>query len=656
MIRDKARLKFNMIAKSKEVMAEQTKQRGYSMVEDKVLLETPVKVEFNIDRTITEFNVREQTLILLQKMKEIDKSIKIKSVNQNNAEWDEIHDIPEDEEFNDSFQTKDFLFRKFRKVVVHMKLVSSRYINQIKYSEQVKDFLFKNNVWLKTDRFDSKIESSPGLITMVHPKLINRDEYTQEVVDALAEAYSNMTEKEQENMVESLGCKPKTVQTVPTFYLEHSIKKWRDLKAEVLRINCAKEDSEFLKQLFSYASEQNLLPRGEFLPEGLQLIENSQLVYDILNEHIEYLGLVTSIPLNGLTSEDFSTVAPEKNKTIRDILLGIEGVQSIEKARSRYFSDKWVMIIFKDKQTEILRQFEDQITVYYKNKKGQSKLILAGPKKFNTPTLTSNRVHTYADLLKQKYSTLNTRKKQANSQILKDTEDRNARDDLSSDTLENAETITPAEINNELAETEKRTELENTLLQRITDIENKQTQIEQEQEQLKLKQADKNRTASEVDKQAENKKTEDLINRAIETKIEGLKQDYTTQIARTEQSLQSKIDNTLNDKVNTISAQVGNQIAVQLMEMFKGYISPGQSIGGQKNLGTSGVPFITQDSPTVSTPQKQISALPWTTNNSDTTDNLQKIPDTDTQNTDIEMSANCSPHDTFLEQEKSSNT
>ena len=220
MARDRARPKFTMVAKSKESMAEQIKKRGFSMVEDEVLWETPVKVEYNIDRTITEFNVREQTLILLQKMKAIDKSIKIKSFKQNSAEWDDVQDIPEDEEFNDSFRTKDFLYRKFQKVVVHMKLVSSRHINQIKYSEQVKDFLFKNNVWLKTNRFDSKIESSPGLITMVHPKLLNRDEYTQEVVAALSEAHSNMTEKEQENLVESLGCKPSAEQKVPTFYLE----------------------------------------------------------------------------------------------------------------------------------------------------------------------------------------------------------------------------------------------------------------------------------------------------------------------------------------------------------------------------------------------------------------------------------------------------
>ena len=181
-------------------------------------------------------------------------------------------------------------------------------------------------------------------------------------------------------------------------------------------------------------------------------------------------------------------------------------------------------------------------------------------------------------------------------------------------------------------------------------METKQLWIEKEQEQLKLKQADNNSIGSENDKRAENNKTEELINRAIDQKIAGLKQDYTTQIARTEKLIQDKLDNTLNDKVKTISVHVGNQIAVQLMEMFKGYMSSGQTIGCQNNPETSGVPFITQDSPAVSTPQKQISALPWMTNTSSNTDNLQKILHTDTQDTDIEMSTNCSPHDTSLEQ------
>ena len=43
------------------------------MVEDTVVWENPVKIDFNIDRNIMEFNIRERVITLLQKMKNIDK-------------------------------------------------------------------------------------------------------------------------------------------------------------------------------------------------------------------------------------------------------------------------------------------------------------------------------------------------------------------------------------------------------------------------------------------------------------------------------------------------------------------------------------------------------------------------------------------------------
>ena len=171
--------------------------------------------------------------------------------------------------------------------------------------------------------------------------------------------------------------------------------------------------------------------------------------------------------MRGLPSEDFLTVVPEKNETVREVLLGIEGVQSVKKAWSRYFSDKWVLIILKDKQTEVLTEFEEQITVYYKHQKGQSKLVLAGPKKIITPTLTGNRVHTYAYILKQRYSTSNTSKKQENKHKSRDIEEINSMEDLSSAPEDDTAIITPADNNNKLAATENGTYLEDNLLQRI---------------------------------------------------------------------------------------------------------------------------------------------------------------------------------------------
>ena len=69
----------------------------------------------------------------------------------------------------------------------------------------------------------------------------------------------------------------------------------------MLRVNCAKEDAEFIKGLLSAAGEQGLITRGAFLPAGLQLMESADLVYNILETHAEYMKQVTSIPIGGMS-------------------------------------------------------------------------------------------------------------------------------------------------------------------------------------------------------------------------------------------------------------------------------------------------------------------------------------------------------------------
>ena len=150
------------------------------------------------------------------------------------------------------------------------------------------------------------------------------------------------------------------------------MKKWGDIRVEIVRINCAKEDAEFLKFLLSSASEQNLFSRGEFVPEGLHLLENTDLVYNILSEQKKYLDNVTSIPLSGLTKEDLLKVTEEETP-VKDIILKITGVHSIEKTRERFSPDRWSVIIQKDKETEVIKDIQTKLSVIYKTQTGQKK-------------------------------------------------------------------------------------------------------------------------------------------------------------------------------------------------------------------------------------------------------------------------------------------
>ena len=68
----------------------------------------------------------------------MDKELKVKSTKDDTQVWTDLNELPEDENFNTHFQLKDLLFRKMRKLIVHLRLNTSLHINRLKYSEAVK--------------------------------------------------------------------------------------------------------------------------------------------------------------------------------------------------------------------------------------------------------------------------------------------------------------------------------------------------------------------------------------------------------------------------------------------------------------------------------------------------------------------------------------
>ena len=115
---------FKLFAKAKANIPQTLRQRGYKMVEDKRVWETPLKLEFNLEKYITQYNVRENVCDIIDLMKKVDTSLKVKSSTTDKAEWVTTDSLPEDESFNEHFQIKELTFRKHRKVVVHFTATS----------------------------------------------------------------------------------------------------------------------------------------------------------------------------------------------------------------------------------------------------------------------------------------------------------------------------------------------------------------------------------------------------------------------------------------------------------------------------------------------------------------------------------------------------
>lgn len=641
---------FKIIAKAQTDRTQTLKERGYTMVENKVVLETPVKVEFNVDKSVLEYNVREKVLELLDLMKKVDQSMKVRSTVTDSIEWEILNMLPEDEEFSTHFQVREFTYRKFRKVIVHLKLITKYPMNRIKYSQNVKEFIFHHNVWLKTDWFNTKIESSPGIITMINPKLINRDRYKEDLINELTKVGTNLSLDEGEGTgtkqtTEAVG---NAQTTIPTFYLESSIKKWGEINTEVLRINCAKEESEKLKLLLSAASEQGLIKRGSFVPAGLHLMEGKSIVTNILKSHETFLMETTGIPLTGLSTTDMQReVSP--NITVQQMIEQMEGVESVEKFRVNQFQGQWIIVTRKTNKINVIKEIEKQLGSLYRHQEGQTKFITVGNKRFNNNGTNENTVATYAEILSRQYATLNVNKQ---SDKLGDKSSHTTqvgdRATPTPDTFGRPKTTSPPneETSKQVGEKTVSHMQESKLFQRIKQMEAAQAQLIKKQQEMQKSQNEKQQAVAENIAEQEHKQKK--IEEMIDSKLQAFSIDQTRLVKDTYAALNKETDRLVSNKINTISVTVANQVAAQIIHVFKQYMP--RTEGLASSAAEAGMnPMITQDStnsqPTPKLPNSDRSTKKMSYEHSDMLQELHAIE----QN----VAPKSSPHDTTLEQDKS---
>ena len=151
------------------------KIRGNQMIDKRIIRVTPVQIEFNVPKEASAFNVRAEIEALLQKTWEGDKNLKVGSVVNVQKQWTKHKSLPENEDFHLHFKTKELTFvRSPRKILVYISMESERSIQELKYMPQVRNYIQSENIWIDIDWFNTKIESSPGFITKVNPRLIQK--------------------------------------------------------------------------------------------------------------------------------------------------------------------------------------------------------------------------------------------------------------------------------------------------------------------------------------------------------------------------------------------------------------------------------------------------------------------------------------------------
>ena len=152
---------LKIVATSKSSIRDRMVARGQQMIESEYLSVTSIKVEFNIPKTVGEYNTREQFVQLLDLLKKEDPTLKVQSSAHQVPEWTNFAQLPEEADFTDTFKLVTREFKSHQKVILHRKVITTKTFNRIKYSNRVKEYIFEQNIWIKIDQYDTKTEGSP---------------------------------------------------------------------------------------------------------------------------------------------------------------------------------------------------------------------------------------------------------------------------------------------------------------------------------------------------------------------------------------------------------------------------------------------------------------------------------------------------------------
>ena len=635
---------LRVIAKSPESIKDTIFQRGQKLVETEKVLLTAIKCEFNIAQNVTEYNVRAQFIKLLVLLQRQDRKLKIQSEKIKDIEWINVDKLPEDEDFVQAFSLVTREFRTHKKVIVHCNVISEKSFNALKYSPEVKDYIFGQNIWIKVDHYGSKEEASPGFFVMMHPRLTHREEFTNEIRNLLSVHENSNTKGRADSARTSTDEQPSSTQVdaqekLPDFHLEISQKKWGQVKTEIIRVNCALDDAEVLKTKLTVLSETSKLGKGLFVPVGLHLMTGSETMTNILTEHIKFVTKIRGIPITGISIPHMNERVGPNSKSVKEMLLSLNGVTGVEKTSDTWRTGKWIVITTMVSEQSVLSQIKQLLGKLKVPSMESNMEITAGRQGIWSRNHNSNIVSTYAEILAKKFETPQPRygTTQQGSQY------RGSRNTPREEAVDK-KTMAQIDKNISVPGSYKLKNAETTLIKRIDEIDKKWKEMED-----RLKEKQKQLEITIAQSQADNTDTNTAnittaVFKHMEKKFEHLNGEQTRQMEEMETKLLKKVDKKLDSKVDEISLAVAHKVTLHLQEV----LAP---LTGQFRTNISAhQTTVTQEG----TPMRaSIGSPPDDRFGSETiahskADPLTQMAHQDKPTSDEEQHK-CSPHDTVLE-------
>ena len=345
------------------------KTRGINLTDQKEMISTPIKIEFNVENTSTEFYVLQEFSELLGTMAAQDPSIRLRDKVNGTVVWEAGSQLPENEQFTELFKMREQSYRKGNKKITLFCVVEATYtINRIKYSEPTRTHIFQRNIWLKPDFYSTQIVSCPGFMTLVHPKITNKRQLVESLTEIIRSTGINQEEDTVKSWKKRQESQGNNSDMIPRFHLETNTRKWRDIQTEVLSIHCSTEDATYLKYLLSEASSQGKIDQGIFVPTGIHLMEGKEVMYQLLKEQKEFVDNVTSFQLGGIMQDEMYA-AENNQESIKRILMKAGGVWAVEQTYQTNYNGQWLVVVDKNKVNQLTEHIKQNIQTIYKNRK-----------------------------------------------------------------------------------------------------------------------------------------------------------------------------------------------------------------------------------------------------------------------------------------------
>ncbi len=382
------------------------------MLECTEKIHTPVRIEYNIPTGTQEFNMIEESRELFDIMSTEEPYMRILNGRKDQVLWEKDMNLPEETQFVELFSMREQTFRRgHKKISIYCTVESTQTINRLKFKDPLQTYLSSKNVWIKPDLYATKAVSSPGFLTLLHPRITNKKELMEDMKRILSQT---KVSQEEDQVIHQWQQAHSYIPTegatlVPPFHLETSLRKWGEIKVEVISVYCKQEDAQYLKSLLVEASSQNLILKGLFIPTGLHLIEGKEVLTNLLREHSEYLQSVTSVQIDGISTDDMYREESDEGN-IEQLLMDGPGVSAIERTFQTDYRGQWLVVVKQTELQDLGKYISENLHRIYKHKKGKkSKMVedqSTGNQKGYRLFLIDNslsRVGSYAEALKKRF-------------------------------------------------------------------------------------------------------------------------------------------------------------------------------------------------------------------------------------------------------------